>query len=717
MATTQDTLRTFVQLEGADTYVRGLQNIGTAAEAAAAKQQRMAEVFRRASIVSASIGTGSAGIIGALVKEASAYETYRNKLEIATKSASKAAQVFDQAKVYANKTPFDTGAVVDAASRLEMYGMTAQKWLPLAGDMAGAMGRDITDAVEAIADAISGGGLERLKQFGVTGQQLKASGWTGSYQDVQGIESLKKALTSLIGDKFLGGAVRMSQTLAGQWSTLRGEVSNLAAGLGEELAPQLKGFVSQATQFVARLNGMSPATRAFIADALKVGTVGGAIGSVVFALKAMELQWKANKALATIATREQIAVLGQEAAAVRATTAAYNEKAAAMRAPGGGGAAPGTTVAPAGAGTTALGFAGWAGVGKFVADPIAGGLARWQAHDTSSGPLRSALDVYRFGAGVMLKGGGNPIAGVWEYQKALAGAHREKQQMEAEAAKQAAAKAAETSAPATMETIPQAESITAPMPATYEQAMPAAREAPDIRELVEQVRGAMEQAKQAKSQRHAERMSTAKARLEYADEVYGSESEETARARSALVELLNTEARQAAQLGNVQEAYELATAAAREMKREHEQLNATLTNGLRVGSAYAEYLRSIGRDKEAEQYERSALAKGTAQRASELFGAGDIEGGYRAAAQAETLARSGLKGSGGGRIGGRGGTPMAGRALTGALHPSTIRSAQQLAIQNNVHVEVRDEQGNMRRVSRFVQKETRRAGYYGVFAQ
>lgn len=60
---------------------------------------------------------------------------------------------------------------------------------------------------------------------------------------------------------------------------------------------------------------------------------------------------------------------------------------------------------------------------------------------------------------------------------------------------------------------------------------------------------------------------------------------------------------------------------------------------------------------------------------------------------------------------------MAGRALTGALHPSTIRSAQQLAIQNNVHVEVRDEQGNMRRVSRFVQKETRRAGYYGVFTQ
>ena len=182
--------------------------------------------------------------IGALARDsinaASEMEGYLAKLTTALKDVKKAQDMLDWAKDFAAKTPFETGEVVDAAVRLEMYGLSAKKWLPLVGDLAGAMGKNATDAVEAVSDAISGGGLERLKEFAITSQKLKAAGWTGSYQDTAGVESLKAALESIIKGNYGGGMDKLSKTGIGALSNFKDAISALKVEIGQALMPAFK---------------------------------------------------------------------------------------------------------------------------------------------------------------------------------------------------------------------------------------------------------------------------------------------------------------------------------------------------------------------------------------------------------------------------------------------------------------------------------------------
>jgi phage-related protein len=137
--------------------------------------------LKRMLTIAAGLGIGGGLLAKSFLGAGMELEGYQAKLEVAMKSTEAAAEMMSWAQSFAATTPFEMSSVVDAATRLELYGLSAKKWLPLVGDMAGAMGRDVTQAVEAIADAVSGGGLERLKEFGVTSGSLKAAGWSGRY--------------------------------------------------------------------------------------------------------------------------------------------------------------------------------------------------------------------------------------------------------------------------------------------------------------------------------------------------------------------------------------------------------------------------------------------------------------------------------------------------------------------------------------------------------
>lgn len=327
MPTAQDILETLVRLEGTGQYVSGMERLDAAHRKTAESQLRLIAQQRQFATAGAAIAGVSATAAVFVLRQADAFDKYRNKLEIATQSTEKAARIFEAAKQYANVTPFSTGGVVDAAARLEMYGMTAAKWLPLAGDMAGAMGRDITQAVEAIADAVSGGGLERLKEFGVGSMQLKKAGWTGSYQDQQGIESMKKALADLIGERYMGGAARMSTTLSGKLSTLQGEFETLAADIGNDLKPQVMSMVSNGIRLINLLKDIGPAGRKMAADLLTIGAVGGTVAVIVGKYK----MWQTQQALMRMIAQQTAIANQEEAAAVNTAAAAYDKKAASQR--------------------------------------------------------------------------------------------------------------------------------------------------------------------------------------------------------------------------------------------------------------------------------------------------------------------------------------------------------------------------------------------------
>ncbi len=159
----------------------------------------------------AKIGTAMAGAAAALgFNEAFNMETYKAQLETATGDTQKAAKIMKYAIDMANKTPFEGGQLVEAAAKFEAMGMSAEQWLGRAGDMAGATGKDLIDATDAITDAMYGE-WEALENFGI-----------------KGVENMDD-LVNVMNSRFSGGMEKLAGTTKGIWSTVTGVAKNSLA--------------------------------------------------------------------------------------------------------------------------------------------------------------------------------------------------------------------------------------------------------------------------------------------------------------------------------------------------------------------------------------------------------------------------------------------------------------------------------------------------------
>lgn len=164
-----------------------------------------------------------------MISQASSMEQYRNTLNIVMKDNKKAGETFKWAVDYANKTPFETADIVDGTVKLQSYGMEAQKVLPYIGDMASAMGKSMDQAVEAVADAQTGE-LERLKEFGITKEQIvkQANKKLGNLEvvnnkgQITNQRAFNAALMSLMKERFEGGMEVQAKSFKGVMSTISG---------------------------------------------------------------------------------------------------------------------------------------------------------------------------------------------------------------------------------------------------------------------------------------------------------------------------------------------------------------------------------------------------------------------------------------------------------------------------------------------------------------
>lgn len=218
-------------------------------------------------------GTAVGGLaVGAKVglTEAANMEQYRNTLEVVMKDTKKAGQTFKWAVNFANKTPFDTGEVVDATTKLTSYGLKAQTVLPKVGDMASAMGKSMDQAVEAVADAQTGE-LERLKEFGITKQQIvdhankimRGKEIVNAKGQITDQKNFNKALFSLMEERYSGGMAKQATSLKGLMSTVSGVAkSGLAKMMGiTDTGATAKGSMfdvikKQMTTFTAEMEKM-----------------------------------------------------------------------------------------------------------------------------------------------------------------------------------------------------------------------------------------------------------------------------------------------------------------------------------------------------------------------------------------------------------------------------------------------------------------------------
>lgn len=210
--------------------------LGNMAVSASDKIGKMGSKALKAAAAIASLAAGAAIKTG--LSEAMDLEGYKAQIETATKDTKKAGEIMEWCMQLANKTPFEGGEVVEAASKFESMGMSAKKWVTYAGDMAGATNKSMDQATEALIDAQTGE-LERLKEFGIKKADIvkKANQMFANEEVVNNkgqITNQKKfnqALLALMDDKFTGGMEKKAKTLRGTFSTITGVIKNALAGI------------------------------------------------------------------------------------------------------------------------------------------------------------------------------------------------------------------------------------------------------------------------------------------------------------------------------------------------------------------------------------------------------------------------------------------------------------------------------------------------------
>lgn len=196
-------------------------------------------------------GATAAGTLG--VFEGMDYEKYKVQLETATKDTKRASELMKKAIKLANATPFETGQMIEATAIFESMGLSSEKWLAITADMAGATSKDIIQAVEAIVDAVASGEFERLKEFGIKKDSLAGFNLKGQLVDQN---AMVDSLLSQMESRFKGGAVALSKTTSGMWSTVTGVFKNSMAkivGVTDEGTVRVGSFLDRIRNNVAKV--------------------------------------------------------------------------------------------------------------------------------------------------------------------------------------------------------------------------------------------------------------------------------------------------------------------------------------------------------------------------------------------------------------------------------------------------------------------------------
>ena len=200
------------------------------------------------------------GLLGRTVVETSAqFESYQATLETIEGSAEQARASLDWIAEFGRTTPYDVAQVTEAFVALKAYGIDpiANDALRVLGDTASAMGKPLSQAVEAFADAATGE-FERLKEFGIRAQQQGDEvtfSWTQNGQEMT--ETIKKNsndirafLLETMGDRFSGAMERQSRTWNGMMSNLGDTWTDFQrrigdAGFFEVISGRLQGLLDR----------------------------------------------------------------------------------------------------------------------------------------------------------------------------------------------------------------------------------------------------------------------------------------------------------------------------------------------------------------------------------------------------------------------------------------------------------------------------------------
>lgn len=192
-------LRTQQQGHGAGDAVKGLAVQFLSLGAAIAGLQKLVEVNREFGILKAG-------------------------LETATGSAQGANDAFIALQDFAKTTPYDLAQATSAFTQLVNLGLTpSERALKSYGDTSAALGKDLSQMVEAVADAATGE-FERLKEFGI---KSKNQGDTIAFTFKGTTETVKNNAAAIEEYLIKLGEVNFDGAMKKRMESLDGAIANL----------------------------------------------------------------------------------------------------------------------------------------------------------------------------------------------------------------------------------------------------------------------------------------------------------------------------------------------------------------------------------------------------------------------------------------------------------------------------------------------------------
>lgn len=178
------------------------------------------------------VGVAAAGFLGkSLLDTASQFEQFKTQLTTIEGSSEKAQKSLDWIADFAKKTPYELAEVTDAFVKMKSYGLDPidGNFMESIGNMASGMGKSIDQAVEAVADAVTGEN-ERLKEFGIKASKdsksntitytYSSNGETFTKTVDNDAKAISQGLQEIMDERFSGGMDAMSKTWAGTIANL-----------------------------------------------------------------------------------------------------------------------------------------------------------------------------------------------------------------------------------------------------------------------------------------------------------------------------------------------------------------------------------------------------------------------------------------------------------------------------------------------------------------
>jgi tape measure domain-containing protein len=204
--------------------------------------------------------------------QAAEIQTQTRSLEVLTGSVQKATQIVKELQDIGAVTPFTSSELIDAAKRLQAFGVETNKVVDTTrrlADVSGATGAELQGLVTAYGQVQAKGRLqgEELLQFqerGVALQKVLKEEYKLSGQEFQdalekgriSAEAVEAAIIKLTdaGGKYANGAIAQSDTLNGKLSTLQDSFQRLAQNIGTFFEPVFKFLIDGVNALLERLN-------------------------------------------------------------------------------------------------------------------------------------------------------------------------------------------------------------------------------------------------------------------------------------------------------------------------------------------------------------------------------------------------------------------------------------------------------------------------------